>query len=94
MPEILSSSQEVVLLVEKRSSSNNESQYLDQSQQMRRQEFRQKLEARARLRRENHGVSSLYSSHNSGNHNYSRNFTRSNVHVQTENYYEPVSIQK
>nr|XP_027230080.1 uncharacterized protein LOC113821757 [Penaeus vannamei] len=30
--------------------------------QLRRQEFRQKLEARARMRRENHGMSSLYSS--------------------------------
>ncbi|XP_068200870.1 radial spoke head protein 3 homolog isoform X2 [Palaemon carinicauda] len=54
--------------------------------QLRRQEFRQKLEARARLRRENHGISSLYPS---GSQGY-RNHGRHNVHVQTENYYEPL----
>ncbi|XP_042210729.1 uncharacterized protein LOC121858359 isoform X2 [Homarus americanus] len=57
-------------------------------QQSRRQEFREKLEARARLRRENHGVSSLYPSHASS-HGH-RNYPRTHVHVQTENYYEPL----
>ncbi|XP_069987353.1 uncharacterized protein Rsph3 [Penaeus vannamei] len=56
--------------------------------QLRRQEFRQKLEARARMRRENHGMSSLYSS-NAG-HYAPRSYARSNAVCQTENVYEPL----
>lgn len=59
---------------------------LSHSMQLRRQEFRQKLEARARQRRENHGISSLYPSGTQGYRSYGRH----NVHVQTENYYEPL----
>ncbi|XP_050714655.1 mediator of DNA damage checkpoint protein 1-like isoform X2 [Eriocheir sinensis] len=52
----------------------------------RRQEFREKLEARARLRRESHGMSSLYPSHTS----HARHRAHSHTHAQTENYYEPL----
>ncbi|KAK8729615.1 hypothetical protein OTU49_008567, partial [Cherax quadricarinatus] len=57
-----------------------------QHHHQRRQEFREKLEARVRHRREHPGMSSLYSSHG-GSH---RSFQRSHVYVQTDNYYEPL----
>ncbi|XP_063873230.1 radial spoke head protein 3 homolog isoform X2 [Scylla paramamosain] len=53
---------------------------------LRRQEFREKLEARARLRRESHGLSSLYPSHAA----YARPRAHTHAYVQTENYYEPL----
>ncbi|XP_069193383.1 uncharacterized protein [Procambarus clarkii] len=59
-----------------------------QHQHQRRQEFREKLEARARLRRDNPGagVGSLYASHAASG----RHYPRSHALVQTENYYEPL----
>ena len=56
----------------------------------RRLEFREKLEARARLRRESHGLASLYPSHAT----HARPRPHAHAYVQTENYYEPVSTAK
>ncbi|XP_071545374.1 uncharacterized protein [Panulirus ornatus] len=61
-----------------------------QQHHLRRQEFREKLEARARLRRESHGVSSLYPSHGASHHHPHRSYPRVHAQVQTENHYEPL----